>query len=198
MLRNWYKDLRSACFYVPRTAVRGSARAVSLLFLLSLIPCSLSLTSCSYHSEDRIPDYPVHINLTGAGNWNTWGVEGFGNYRKFILYQGTRVPSGFPYNTGAYTGFGGVLLIGGQDPFTTEVGPLAYDLSCPVERSQTVRVDIDPDNYEAVCPACGSRYNVTSAGGAPISGPAIASGHSYHLQRYNVYGGEYGGYLIRN
>ncbi|MDE6291153.1 MAG: hypothetical protein K2M16_06450, partial [Muribaculaceae bacterium] len=138
---------------------------VSLMVLLS------AASSCNQVDDDRIPSLPVYINLSGAGMWNSYGVSGVGISRVFINWEGVVSPSGFPYNANTYVGFGGVLLIGGIDPFTADPNvPLAYDLSCPVERSQTVRVSVDADNLEAVCPVCGSRYDVLTAGGAPVGG----------------------------
>lgn len=136
----------------------------------------------------------VSINLSEAGMWNTYGVSGYGQYRYFIKELGE--PRNFRYLDRTYTGFGGVLLIGGMDPFSTQTNvPLAYDLACPVERKANIRVQIDADNFEAVCPDCGSRYDVTMAGGSPISGSALHD--KYCLTRYQCIPSGYG-YLITN
>lgn len=156
-------------------------------------------SSCNAVDDDRIPSLPVNIDLQGAGMWNSYGVSGVGISRNFINFQGERSPAGFPYNANTYVGFGGVLLIGGIDPFTAEPNvPLAYDLSCPVERSQTVRVSIDADNLEAVCKVCGSRYDVITAGGAPVGGTALTGKYKYGLRRYVCQPAQNGGYIIHN
>lgn len=166
---------------------------------LSLMALLSALSSCNQVDDDRIPSLPVYINLSGAGLWNSYGVSGVGISRRFINYQGEQSPAGFPYNANTYVGFGGVLLIGGIDPFTSEPNvPLAYDLSCPVERSQTVRVVVDADNLEAVCQVCGSHYNVVSAGGSPVSGPALTGKYKYGLRRYSCDPGQGGGYIVHN
>ncbi len=166
---------------------------VSLIAMLSVV------SSCNQVDDDRIPSLPVYINLSGAGMWNSYGVSGVGISRNFINWQGVVSPSGFPYNAGTYVGFGGVLLVGGVDPFTSEPNvPLAYDLSCPVECSQTVRVAINADNLEAVCPECGSHYNVITAGGSPVSGPALTGQYKYGLRRYVCDPAQGGGYIIHN
>ena len=155
--------------------------------------------ACNAVDDDRIPSLPVNIDLQGAGMWNSYGVSGVGISRDFINFQGERSPAGFPYNANTYVGFGGVLLIGGIDPFMAEPNvPLAYDLSCPVERSQTVRVSIDADNLEAVCKVCGSRYDVITAGGAPVGGPALTGKYKYGLRRYVCQPSQGGGYIIHN
>lgn len=162
--------------------------------VLLLLPLAL-LFACHEVEDERIPRMPVSINLTGAGMWNTYGVAGTGLYREFIKQE--RVPSNFPYSEATYTGYGGVLLIGGMDPFTSEPDvPLAYDLSCPVERSRDVRVYVSPDNLDAVCPVCHSHYNVITGGGSPVSGPALTGQIKYGLRRYQCLPGNGGGYYI--
>lgn len=158
-----------------------------------------ALCSCNQVDDDRIPSLPVQINLSGAGMWNTYGVNGVGISRNFINREGERQPADFHFTATTYTGFGGVLLIGGIDPFTAESNvPLAYDLSCPVERTPTTRVAVDKENFEAVCPVCGSRYDVIMAGGSPVGGPALTGKTKYALRRYNVEPGSGGGYIIHN
>lgn len=157
------------------------------------------LNGCNTVDDDRIPAYAVNINISDAGSWNTYGVSGFGSSRRFILSTGLREPSGFPYSQQSATGYGGVLLISGMDPFTTTTDtPLAYDLSCPVEVKPDVRVVIEGSLYEAVCPKCGSHYDVTMGGGSPLSGPAATGKYKYGLRRYNCFPTGSGGYIITN
>ena len=160
---------------------------------------AVATTGCHSVDDERIPNFAVSINIADAGMWNTYGVSGYGMSRRFILAKDLRVPSGFPYSQQSATGFGGVLLIGGMDPFTTTTNlPLAYDLACPVEMKADVRVEIEGELYEAVCPVCGSHYDVTMAGGAPLSGPAATGSTKYGLRRYQCLPTGQGGYLIIN
>lgn len=150
--------------------------------LLSLV--ILLLTGACESENLRIPALPVHIALDNAGLWNTYGVHGWGQYQRFIIQE--QIPSNFHYTANSYTGFGGVLLIYGMDPFSTDLGPLAYDLSCPVERMADIRVQVSFEGQAdgiATCPHCHSRYNVTSLGGAAIEGEAKQL--KYNLQRYH-------------
>lgn len=166
------------------------------LLLMALLSAN---SACNQVDDDRIPSLPVYINLADAGLWNSYGVSGVGISRNFINSQGVISPAGFPFTANTYLGFGGVLLIGGVDPFTSEPNvPLAYDLSCPVECSPTVRVAIDPDNLEAVCPVCGSRFDVVMAGGSPVGGPALTGEYKYALRRYVCDPGQGGGFIIHN
>lgn len=169
----------------------------TLSLLLAAWGTLLLMNGCRSSDDGRIPSMPVSIDLTGVGIWNTWGVTGVGMHREFIIYEGLREPSGFHYVYGSTTGFGGVLLISGMDPFSLDVGvPLAYDLACPVEREPTVRVAVDPVSLEAVCPQCHSHYDVVMAGGAPTQGPAFEGKHKYSLRRYQCLPGITGGYTI--
>lgn len=139
---------------------------------------------------------PVNISLADAGLWNTYGVSGFGSHRNFIY---GKVPSGFPYKTNSATGFGGILLIEGMDPYNNlGTYPLAYDLACPVERDPNIRVQISNADYVAYCPQCKSSYDVTMAAGAPISGEALEGKYKYRLKMYTVVQSGYGGYFITN
>lgn len=151
---------------------------------------------CETVNDSRIPAMPVNINLADNGMWTAYGVSGFGDFRYFIFSASApREPSGFPYTDRSATGYGGVLLIEGIDPFNDQaVCPMAYDLSCPVEKSPNVRVAIDVKTLEAVCPVCDSHYNVVSAAGSPVSGEAVTL--RYGLKRYSCHAASTGGYII--
>lgn len=144
-------------------------------------------TSCDKIDNKAVPPYTVRIDLGGFAMWNTYGVAGMGDFRIFNREKG--IPSNFPYNVNTYTGFGGVLLMMGLEM------PQAYDLACPVEVNQNIVLSIDPDNLDAVCPKCGSRYNPLTGTGGPISGVAINNKlgmRQYHVTPLN------GGYFISN
>lgn len=157
----------------------------------------LLLSSCTTIDDDRIPSMPVNINLSTPDLWVTYGVEGYGTFRYFIASM--REPRNFPFTDRTATGYGGVLLINGVNKFTQEAGvPLAYDMSCPVECSPSVRVSMRPTDIiaEAVCPECGSHYDVIENNGSPTSGPALS--RHLGLRRYECRPSGYGGYLIVN
>ncbi len=159
------------------------------------LPVIFCLSGCNSIDDEKIPAMPVSINLSDAGLWNTYGVSGFGLFRYFIPQLNE--PSGYRYTANTATGFGGVLLIGGMDPFSTETNvPLAYDLSCPIECDPNIRVAVDASTFEAICGKCGSHYDVTMQGGAPVSGPAAEGKHKYGLTRYQCLQSTAGGYMI--
>ena len=150
---------------------------------------ALIFSSCEHINDDRIPPLPVNIEFSNVGMWNTYGIVGATDFRYFIKTE--RKPAGFPYTELTYTGFGGVLLVSNIMGY-----PLAYDMSCPVEAQINVRIYVDRDKLQAVCPKCGSQYDVFDTPGYPISGPAAEK--RYGLKQYHVYGpNEFGGYVIR-
>lgn len=87
------------------------------------------------------------------------------------------------------TGYGGVLLVADINGM-----PRAYDLSCPVENNPEIRVKVDMETTDAVCPKCGSHYDVFVNYGSPTSGPAAKNG--YGLTRYMVGSGPNGEYRV--
>lgn len=169
-----------------------------LILPISLWILLLAVGACESVNDTRIPSMPVYINLSDPGMWNSYGVAGFGDFNYFVFQSGSqREPSGFPYVDTSATGYGGVLLIEGMDPFMLEtLVPMAYDMSCPVEKSPTIRVRIDPETYEAVCPVCGSHYDVTMGAGAPVAGVAVTD--HYGLRRYYCHRTVTNGYIIND
>lgn len=161
---------------------------------LVLAITALCMTACDSIDNNRIPALNVQIVLNNPGLWNTYGVAGYGMSRQFIRQLG--IPSYSFFTETTYTGFGGILLVMGMDPYVAgDVVPLAYDLACPVECKENIRVTYDDTNMEAVCPLCGSHYDVLMGGGALTSGPALTGSVKYALQRYSVIPSN-GGYII--
>lgn len=155
--------------------------AISALLLLVMA------SACDHIDNKSVPRFTVRIDLGNVALWNTYGVNGMGDYRIFNREKG--IPSNFPYNVNTFTGYGGVLLMMGMD------APMAYDMSCPVEASPTIRLSINPDNFEAVCSRCGSRYNPLTGLGGPVAGVAI--NNKVGMRQYHVYPSN-GGYVIAN
>ena len=169
-------------------------RTRCLIMPVAALAVAFSLASCLQLNDERIPAMAVNVDLGNQGVWNSYGVAGIGQFNEFIFNTTTRIPLGFPYTYGSATGYGGILLIMGQNAYTGEVSPLAYDLSCPVERLPDVRVTVDSNSFDAVCHECGSHYSVVEGNGAPLSGPAQAM--HYAMTRYECYPTVNGGYII--
>lgn len=165
---------------------------------LQILPVAILaflISGCNTVDDDRIPAMPVNIDLSLPSQWSVYGVDAYGESRLFIKALGQ--PRDFNYTARTSTGYGGVLLVNGFNPYTIEAGvPMAYDLSCPVECKPDIRVAMQPDGAVplAVCPVCGSGYDVVEKGGAPVSGQALSE--KLGLRRYECYQSQYGGYVI--
>ncbi len=143
------------------------------------------LAGCEKVKYDRIPSAPVRIEFGNAAIWSIYGVAAYPDHKEFI--KENNKPQGFTYTANSYTGYGGVMLL--CNPVNTI---LAYDLSCPVERSSTVRITYDEETFVLRCDKCGSTYDIST--GSPLSGQAYEN--KYFLQPYAVYLNAMGGCLI--
>lgn len=159
-------------------------RIISVFFALLVLGLG---SGCDKIDNKTVPSFTVRIDLGNIALWNTYGVAGMGDYR--IFNREKQLPSNFPYNVNTYTGYGGVLLMMGLE------APMAYDLSCPVEVSRDVILSVNPDNYDAVCPRCGSRFNPLTGAGGPMSGVAI--NNKVGMRQYRILPSN-GGYIITN
>ncbi len=161
--------------------------------IYTLIIALMAMTcSCDSVNNTEVPNYVVYLDLGSYALWTVYGVSGVGEYR---IFDRTRnLPANFSYTSNTYTGFGGVLLIMGLDSSTGGYAPIAFDAACPVEVSASVKVEIDSNTLEAVCPQCGSHYNVLTGAGGPISGQAYTL--KYGLRNYTVRQSQLGGYII--
>ena len=154
---------------------------------ITVLLLALSATSCEHIDSKAVPNFTVRIDLANYALWTTYGVNGMGDYR--IFNRDKRLPANFPYNVNTYTGYGGVLLMMGMD------GPMAYDLACPVEVSPEITLSISADNFDAICPRCGSHFNPLTGAGGPVSGVAI--NNKVGMRQYRVNPSN-GGYFISN
>ena len=155
---------------------------------------ALVFLGCDHIDNKALPNYQVRINLGTYALWSTYGVSGVGDY--VIFNRERHLPSNFPYNANTYTGFGGVILIMGLDSSTGSYAPLAFDASCPVESRSDVMLSVSSQNFEAVCPQCGSHYNLLTGAGGPVSG--TATDRKVGLRAYKVHASVNGGYIITN
>lgn len=167
--------------------MRNMKGFINLFTCLTVLMAAAVCTGCDHIDNKSVPRFTVRIDLGSFALWNTYGVNGVGSYNIFNMEK--HLPANFQYNVNTYTGYGGVLLMMGLN------GPMAYDLSCPVEISRDIILSVDPDNLETVCPRCGSRYNPLTGDGGPVHGVAI--NNKVGMRQYRVTPTN-GGYIISN
>jgi hypothetical protein len=123
------------------------------------IICSLLLLShfsCTDEYDNPIPSFPVYLNLDLT----------------FEDKELKAIPSCKAYTDrdinpalGERTGFGGVLVI------HTVLGEYkAFDRACPYEVQAGVTVEVDDAVLYAVCPRCGSKYEIGFGTGSRSEG----------------------------
>lgn len=79
-------------------------------------------------------------------------------------------------------GRSGLLVICSAHTITGSIyGLYAYDLCCPYENAQNIRVSPNQKDGTAKCSTCGTVYDVFNGLGSVVSGPSKNG-----LQRYNV------------
>lgn len=123
--------------------------------------------SCGDNLEDHpIPSLPVYLEID------------FQTPRD----KGLKVPPSYSIYTSEnkklreYIGFGGVLVV-----YTMNYGYKAFDLACPLEAKRSVLVEMD-DAYSAVCPSCGSKFEVILDSGSGM----CTEGKAKYLRPYTV------------
>jgi nitrite reductase/ring-hydroxylating ferredoxin subunit len=139
-----------------------------LVFLLFL-----AISSCDKTYVSTIPDYPVYLELDLRFE-----------DRDLIPLQAYKIFTPQTINQAVErTGYGGVLVYHGLNNVAT-TSYYAFDISCPHEANKSVVVEVDDDKVYAVCPKCGSKYELLNGIGNPVSGPSQQEGH--YLKPYRV------------
>jgi len=138
-----------------------------------LLLCGIVLFSCSESDNNStIPKMPVNLELDLG---DLFLDSELNRSLAFKIYTQPRFPSD-------KLGFGGIIVINGS--LNNQVNLYAYDLSCPVEAQNNVRI-IPNHHYSATtasCPTCGSVFNISDGTGAPQSGTKL------YLKSYKVTG----------
>jgi len=123
---------------------------VALSFIIALLSCTEEETSTS------IPNSDVYIK-TNYNDYTTLKI--INNSVSYIRSSTAVIPTNFRL------GYGGVLIYRDLD------GKIqGCDLSCPVEASRSVLLEIKMPY--ATCPQCGSKFDLSYGFAAPCGGPA--------------------------
>jgi len=131
------------------------------------------LSACDKKYNSNIPDFPVFLELDL--NFEDKDLLAPQAYKIFT-----------PQNINQEierTGYGGVLVYHGLNN-TATTSYYAFDISCPYEANKSAIIEVDDAAIYAICPKCGSKYELLNGIGNPVSGPSQQEG--YYLKSYNV------------
>lgn len=113
---------------------------------------ALVLLSCDDSYRSSIPEYYVNLSI----DLNTSYSSIRNNPNHYLLFPK-------PIYATDGVGFGGILVYCGWDS-----NYYAFDLSCPYERKQTIRVQPN-DLGQAICDSCKTVFDISLGIGNPIS-----------------------------
>lgn len=140
-------------------------------FLLSLF--ALLLLGCNSTFDSSVPDWPVYLELDLTyEDRDLKAIQAYKLYTPTTINQATEK-----------TGFGGVLVYHGLSSTGTTDAYYAFDAACPVEHQANVRVEVDDDAVYAVCPRCGSKFELLNGIGNPVEGPATEGLKQYYVDK---------------
>jgi len=123
-------------------------------FVIAVI-ISFSFAGCNDNVVSSIPDFQVYMELNLTTTYPTFR----NSYNKSLTFEKGVVATD-------RTGFGGILVYTGLDG-----GYYAFDMSCPYEAKQNIRV-YPNDKAQVVCEGCGSVFDIGYGIGNPSSGKA--------------------------
>lgn len=129
--------------------------------------------SCAKTIETRIPYRPVNLELD-----LTYQDKALNAIQAHKTYTQQHIDQ-----ANERTGFGGVLVFHGLSGSGTDAF-YAFDAACPYEASTQVLVEVDDAAVNAVCPKCGSQFELLNGLGNPVAGPSAEEKQA--LQRYVV------------
>jgi len=127
-----------------------------------LLVLFLSFAGCQGY-ESSIPDRPVYLKR----NIFTQSLGSMGNY----LYV---TKSNIATDR---LGYGGILVVHAYDD-----NYYAFDLACPVELNQNIRVGKPDLSFICKCDSCGERYDLSLGLGVPLNHISKET-----LRRYKVH-----------
>ena len=131
-----------------------------LFCLLILFVCS-----CSKFEESDIPYAQVYLEIDLR----------FGDNDLVGMYHHKSITKA--RTAGERTGFSGVLVVCGIDNYGN-AAYYAFDLCCPHEAKKNIIIEAD-NAGKAICPECGTEYDIGYGTGAPTKGVS-----QYPLRKY--------------
>ena len=132
-----------------------------------LIICSILIISFSCKVEENpVPMYSVYLNLDLT--FEDKELKAIPSYKEYTQKN-------INITLGERIGYGGILVVHNM------LGEYkAFDRTCPYEANSSVTVEVDNEVLYAVCPKCGSKYEIGTSSGT-TSGPS-----KHGLRQYSV------------
>jgi nitrite reductase/ring-hydroxylating ferredoxin subunit len=116
--------------------------------------------------ENPIPNYPAHLDLDLT--FEDKALRDVPSSKAYTLKN---------INTNTERiGFGGILVVHAVDDQF-----YAFDMACPHEANRSTLIEADANTLSAVCPKCGTKYDIGFGG----SGAPNGVGKNY-LKKYTV------------
>ena len=135
-----------------------------------------TLLSCADTIETRIPYRAVYLELD-----LTYQDKALNAIQAYKIYTSKDVDQ-----AGEQTGFGGVLVYHGLSSNGTGAF-FAFDAACPHEASANVIVDVDESAVYAICPKCGSKFELLNGIGNQVEGPCAEEKQAlYQLSYFRI------------
>ena len=145
-----------------------AAQLITRLFLPIMLVC---LIGCSSYESD-IPVRSVYIKR----NINTYNLNSYGSY--LYISAASLSPDEI--------GYGGILIVHAFDG-----NYYAFDLACPVEVNENVRIGKPDGSLISKCDSCGERYDLSFGLGTPLNHISKQS-----LKRYTVSTDDYNDIIV--
>jgi nitrite reductase/ring-hydroxylating ferredoxin subunit len=135
-----------------------------ILFICCLL---ISHLTCTDEYENPIPSFPVYLYLDLT--FEDKELKAIGSYKEYT-------DKNINHESGKRSGFGGILVVHTMlDEFK------AFDRACPFEVQPDITVEVDEEVLYAICPKCGSKYDIGFGTGALVQGVS-----KYGLRPYNT------------
>ena len=115
--------------------------------LLFLILCGIAFSCSTFVSN--IPDARVYLELD-----LTYQDRALKTLSAYKIYNQKNIDQ-----AGEMTGFGGVLVYHGVNASGMDQY-YAFDAACPYEAKTSIIVEVTDDGLYAICPKCGSKYDL--------------------------------------
>jgi hypothetical protein len=150
---------------------KNAGKATQLIIWLLLPIMLVCLIGCSSY-ESNIPTRSVYIKR----NINTYKLNSYGSY----LYISSKSLSSDEI------GYGGILIV-----YAFDGNYYAFDLACPVEVNENVRIGKPDGSLISKCDSCGERYDLSYGLGTPLNHISKQS-----LKRYSVSTDDYNNIIV--